>query len=362
MADDIILLPDSAFFVKTADLPPGLLRRDCGDFADTILEDISPLPPEKLRRGYALPGGRMAIFASSADKAFGEGRTEESLKAAKVAAPAAALLAASNALSGVSCASFFKTADSLCLITSKGGAWEGFWSIPAGGDSESDRRTLLQMAESDGAELPESANGARVLTLESARWRRGKAVLEISDSSGARRSFSISARDAQACDVRIQNRTAESEKKRRTDAAILWAFRLAAAAFALLLCWQFYAWSLNSKVVELAARIGELQPKATAIEKLSEESARLSAFTGKKIHALQTIAKINAARPDEVSFVRAVFSSPAEVEIFGKAPALASVGEFSKKLKGMAGVSDVELKTERASNEAKFSMKVKFRK
>lgn len=359
MADDIILLSDSAFFVKAVDLPPGLPRRDCGDFADTALEDISPLPPEKLRRGYALSGGRMVIFASSADKAFGEGRDEESLKEAKVVAPAAALLAASNAVSDVS---FFKTADSVCLIAPKDGAWAGFWSIPAGDDLESDRRTLLQMAESDGAELAEPARGAKVLTLESARWRRGKAVLEISDSSGSRRDFSISARDAQACDVRIQNRTAESEKKRRTDVAILWAFRLAAAAFALLLCWQFYAWSLNSKVVELSARLGAIQPKATAIEKLSEESARLSAFTGKKIHALQTIAKINAARPDEVSFVRAVFSSPAEVEIFGKAPALASVGEFSKKLKSMAGVSDVELKTERASNEAKFSMKVKFRK
>ncbi len=357
MAGDILLLSDASFVVKTIDLPAGISARDQGDFVDTSLEGFAPVSRDKLRRGFVVVDSCATVYVGVGSKIFPQ---LEPPKTVELVCPSLALFVLSKPGDGFY---FLKGEGSLSLLWFDGGKLAGFWSVESEKDgSDCLREDLLSAAGDDDVDIPQNLRGAGVFKISSPKisGRRLKFVLECGNSKSEERSVPLKA--AAFADVREQDFDAMALKRRRSEAAILWAYRAVAVAFGLLFMGQYYAWSLNSSVVKLSAQLGQLQPRAKEIEKISEESARLSTFTSDKIHSVETLARLNSMRPDEISFVRFLQTSPAELELFGKSPNLAAVDDFAKKLRTLEEIVSVDPSTERAAAGAKFSMKIKLKK
>lgn len=356
MAEKIILLSDASFFVKTIDAPLGVSTKDYSDFVDTSIDEFSPLPLEKTRRGFYVEGANLTIFAIFSDTLFAE-TDAETVKTAGLVLPAASLALAAKLADGLS---FFESENSLALINSKDSKWLNFFAIKKSGDILEDKKNLVELAGSEDLNVPEIEK-IPCIKIADAKLERGKIKFKLETSDGKNEDKVLHQKNLLSCDLRANKFNAQTQKTRRKENLIKGAFIAVFGAFALLLLWQFAVWKSASKVSAMNAELVQLQPKAAEIEKLSEESSRLLNFSGRKLHALESLAKINELRPDDIAFTRVLQSSFEDVEIAGKAPSLAAIDQFVKRLRRDAKIASITPTTESAAKGAKFVIKIKFK-
>ena len=74
------------------------------------------------------------------------------------------------------------------------------------------------------------------------------------------------------------------------------------------------------------------------------------------------IAKANINRPITVDFLRVYTSATGDMEITGVAQSLADINGYAQALRDDSTFSKVDLETSSKGGEAKFTLKIKFKK
>lgn len=364
MAKIVSTLSDSAFFVKTIDAPAGLSAKDYPDFVDTAAETFSPFPIEKLRRGYAVRGNSVAIFAGLDERIF-SGKPESDYIASQMAIPAAALAFYADLPDGEI---FFKTDKSLALISIDSGKWKKFNAVKLSGDIISDARALAKMQASS-----TEPNSIPLCSISSPiRPDRKKVSFELEffsslkdasspGASGDKKTFSAPVKLLACADVRDKSLLKTSGKSKLKNDALMLALKAVPAAFALLIIMQVAVYFKEKSLENLESELAKLEPQAKLVEKQSEYAAELAVFNSDKLRSIRALAIINSTRPDEISFARTLQESPKDVEIQGTSTSVGKVNEFVESLKSNPEISQASAKSEVNRGAAKFTIRVKLK-
>ena len=364
MAKVVSTLSDSAFFVKTIDAPAGLSLKDYPDFVDTAAETFSPIPVEKLRRGYVVKGGCVAIFAGLDERIFSE-KPESEYVASQMAIPSAALAFYADIPDGDA---FFCTGKSLALISIEGGKWQKFNAVRRSEDLLSDAKALAKMCGVLGDPC-----GIPLCRLEGdIHFDRKRAAfgLEFFDSAqsaaksgavGRQRVFYAPTKSLMCADMRDKSLLKTSGKSKLKNRILMFALKAVPAVFALLLILQFAIYFKKKSLKNLESELSKIEPQAKLVEKQSEYAAELAVFNSDKLHAINALALINSVRPDEISFSRTIQESPKNVEIQGTSTSVGKVNEFVESLKSDPKIASAGAKSEVNRGAAKFTIHVQLK-
>lgn len=345
MADKIIFADDGAFFAKTLDAPESLSDADLRGFVETWVETNSPMPSERMRTGFLRVGGRVHIFSGLDERVFdGLGGAEAE---SPVVAPAS-LLPLCGVAGGFA---FMRSPRGVSLAEFSDGAIVSLWSRKNSGDVLADIAALR-------AESGLSVGGRMFAVSDGlvSEFDSGEAF--ISGAAVPKAVFRIPEKALATLDVRDAETVRAFAKKRRAErlkSACLW---LVPIAFALLLLGQIMLWLGEYGVSRMASDFAEIEPQAKEIESRAERLAELRRFSRKKLHAVESLALLNADRPENVRFLRYTQTSPNSVEIRGYAATIGDTNAYLAALKKNPAVASAELKSETSRGEAKFVLEV----
>ena len=170
--------------------------------------------------------------------------------------------------------------------------------------------------------------------------------------------FRIPEKALATLDVRDAEIVRAFAKKRRAERLKSACLRLVPLAFALLLLGQIVLWFGERGVSRMAAEFAEIEPQAKEIESRAERLAELRRFSRKKLRAVESLALLNADRPEKVRFLRYTQTSPNSAEIRGYAATIGETNAYLDALKKNPAVASAELKSETSRGEAKFVLGV----
>ena len=357
MAKNIILASDSAFFVKTVDVPASMSVADAEDFADTAAETMSPLPADRLRRGFFRRGSKMTVYTGLFERVF-DGCPQSVVAGADLVIPASALLSRIHLPDG---AYFFESEKSVAFIRISGGNWEDFCAAENSGNFEADFEKLRNFSEFD-----KSAPFKRLVLSNVSCSARGKLEFKISvsdSSEGAGGEIFGSAKKADLLTADLRDRRTmkklESVKRKRAAVAVgVWAFP---AIFCILFVWQIAHWVSAVSTASLEASLEKIAPAASEIERRSEELGKMFQFTSDKDTPLQMLALVNSLRPDNIAFLKAGTTAAKEIEIRGSAPTIAAANAYYNALSADKRVASANMKTEAGKGSARFSLTLKLK-
>ena len=359
MPDKIILADDSAFFVKTIDVPAPLSDTDAREFVRAWVENSSPMPVEKMRVGFARFGGAATIFAGIENRVFGGLDTAAVASADYLVAPSSLLLFCGARDEKI----ILRSERAISLLEFENGIIRNFWTQSLSEDVAADLKSLRAAASSGGGErlcsiLKVSLNGRAYVKIADFDE---ESFVASTPSEGAVSEYQIAKKTLALLDVRDGNILKTLARKRRKSEMKALAFMSVPCAFALLLAGQVLLWVKESKLSALEAEVAELAPKAKAVEEQSERLAELRMFSQKRLRAIDSLAVINVPRTDQIRFLRVVQTSPSDLEIQGGAPTIGEVNSFLKSLRRMPEVRSAEMKTETTRGEARFTLNVKLK-
>lgn len=345
MADKIIFADDGAFFAKTLDAPESLSDADLRGFVETWVETNSPMPAERMRTGFLRVGGRVHVFSGLDERVFAglDGAEAES----PVVAPASLL-----PLCGVSDGfALVRSPRCVSIAEFSDGAIVSLCSRKNSGDAPADIAALR--AESG------SAGGGRMFAVSDGLVSEfdGEGSL-LSGAAVPKAVFRIPEKALATLDVRDAEIVRAFAKKRRAERLKSACLRLVPLAFALLLLGQIVLWFGERGVSRMAAEFAEIEPQAKEIESRAERLAELRRFSRKKLRAVESLALLNADRPEKVRFLRYTQTSPNSVEIRGYAATIGETNAYLDALKKNPAVASAELKSETSRGEAKFVLGV----
>ena len=349
--NNVILLSDCLFYTETVDAPSALGAKDMQEYVNTVCEDSAPIPPEFLRRGFFRKSNKATIFACSSETVF-RGIPDNTLRDAKLVIPRSGLLSKFD----LPDASYIlESEDCLTLIEIENGAWKEIYSERIADEPGKTKELILSDTGRKDALIP-------IKILGFAETRRGRYNIKISVGGEEMNSGEISLKSFADLELRPQSELSKQLKARRKSTYLLWGIKIVPIVFLLLFVWQICLWTKSAKINSLNGEISMLEPQANAVSKESEEAASLRSFTGLKLHPTISLAIINAARPDTVSFVKVQWNSPTEVEINGRAPSIRDADTFAKNLEADKRIESAIPKTESSKSEARFTMTINFKK
>ena len=325
MAQNMILIPDSVFFVKTMDAPKGLADGDIDDFVETAVETFSPIPADRLAKGFFKKGGTITVFSTLEEKVK-NGLEEGSFMSAPLIIPASALLSTAPLGDGILC---FDSGESISAIEIKDGLWTNFAAVRKTGAGASDMENLRALANFSGP------IGSRVFKLAKCEvLKNGKISCEIAEDGNGSIEWQTSRKDP---------------------------VKAVPAVFALLLLWQVSLFFKESGIKSMQALVNEREPMAKTIEMQSEQIGELRSFTSKKLHSIANLAFINSLRPEDILFSQVTLEYPADIIIRGTANSIGTVEAFTKALKS-SGKAEADLSNiSSVKDQASFTLSVKLK-
>ena len=352
MAQNIILIPDSVFFVKTMDAPKGLADGDIDDFVETAVETFSPIPADRLAKSFFKKGGTITVFSTLEEKVK-NGLEEGSFMSAPLIIPASALLSTAPLGDGILC---FDSGESISAIEIKDGLWTNFAAVRKTGAGASDMENLRALANFSGP------IGSRVFKLAKCEvLKNGKISCEIAEDGNGSIEWQTSRKDLLTCDLRDKALIRLSEKNKRKKAAAAIAVKAVPAVFALLLLWQVSLFFKESGIKSMQALVNEREPMAKTIEMQSEQIGELRSFTSKKLHSIANLAFINSLRPEDILFSQVTLEYPADIIVRGTANSIGTVEAFTKALKS-SGKAEADLSNiSSVKDQASFTLSVKLK-
>jgi len=361
MSKEVITVSDSVFFVKTIDAPVGLSPKDCPEFADTAAETISPLPMEKLRRGYILRRGSITIFAGLDERIFGTKSDGELVGALAVIPSSALLLFADFEDSNV----FFSTKESIALIEIQGGKWKNFNALKSSDNLEEDAKKLANVAGLSQADISK-AKFCRLVSCVQMSRKKISFTLEIGDNfqehgNLPKKTYTIATSAIITGDLRDKSILKTSETSKRKEGICLFALKSIPAIFILLALLQVGVWLKQRSFDSLKNGVDKIEPSAKLVEMQSEHAAQLSVFNGKKLRGIETLALVNSVRPSSITFSRIVQTEPLSIELQGLAPSVGIVDSYVKSLLKLESISGATPKTEVSRGVAKFTISVRLK-
>lgn len=337
--NDILFLPQEAFFLKIADLPGGMAQSEIGVWAETTLESFSPLALDLLRWGYCADSGQALIFAASAERLAKNQKNAAAMGSARVATCFAAFVFGMDLGEGWSllkreCGDFCE----YLAVKIEGGKWREICaaSLPCGGGDEAAVAKFAKMGVSGKIE--------RVLDFSFEAGNPFKPAEVLLEGGGASITRKIKGfKFYSAADVRDSVSLKSARKAIFAGKAALALAVLACAFFAALVFWKISLLFQASRLNALQAEAGALSPQAELVMNMMDEAAFLRALHAKKVENVMMLAKINKCRPEGVSFSKSASRSPNSIEIKGKAQSVMLATQFERALKASEDFKNVKL-------------------
>ena len=357
MADKFILAEDSAFFVKTIDVPSGLSDSDARDFLSVWIENSSPMPVEKLRFGFVRNAEKATLFAGLDERVYA-GFEGNNIATADHFLPALALLLLCGFEDG---AYFFKSGKSISRVVISGGLIDEYASMQMSENLSEDIKSLR--ASSVGGErfiaISNITLASRV-KVEFFEFDEDSFVKGNTESAKVIDKF-LQKKQLVSADVRNLEIMRKMAKKRRSAELRALMYKAVPLVFILLFISQIFLWIKGAKKNTLEAEYTAIAPHAKQIESESERLAELKMFSEKQLHSISALALVNEARPVEIRFLRSQQTSPFDLQIQGTAPTIGQVHEFVNALQNLDSVKSVEQKTETSRGSARFNLDIKLK-
>ncbi len=358
MAEKIILAEDSAFFVKTIDVPSVLSDSDARDFLSAWIENSSPLPVEKIRFGFVRNGNTTTVFAGAEERLYANFDSIE-LGAADFFISPISLLLLGEFSDGVY---FLKSGNSISRVELSEGGVKSFSSCQISDDIIVDIRLLRadNVAEQERfLRLKDVVSNGKI----TANFLECKESEFVSGDENESSIFSVQIQKkrlslADVRDVEILKRMSRERRKSELRAIFI---KSIPVVFLLLFVSQIFLWFKGVRVDTLENDYAEIAPKAKAVESNSEKLAELKMFSEKRLHSISELAMLSVARPDGIKFVRFEQTSPFDIKLRGSAKSAGSVYSFVRALKNLDSVKSVEPDIEIARGEAKYTIILKLK-
>lgn len=348
---NVIVVSDSLFFTEVEALPASVSNKDASDYVATFCETNAPISFDSLRYGYFRKFDSAVIFVCSAEKAF-ESISQERLSSASLVVPTSALLSKFDLPDGEY---LVDSGDCVAYLNIESGQWKDFYAENVEESKDSAIKNISKYAS-------DSKNLREIEIISFKEVKRGKYRISIKLDSKELDSGDLPEKLFSDLELRPMGELRKKAKVRRKSELLLLGIKLVPITFLLLMIWQANVYFKGEELELLKSEISQLQPVATAVEKESEELAHLRSFTGRKLHSTVSLAIINSARPDNVSISRAIFESPVDVLISGRASSIKDVDDFVQKLKSDKRIAEISSKTESSKSEARYTITVKFKK
>ena len=336
----LALLPQEAFFVRTLERPKGVSDKDVGSFAQTQLEASSPLPTEVLRWGLCANSERIVYFAASADRLSRWKWTSKAFEEAEYAFPMSALLWLCPMRDGwnVFKRALDKSTFEYFAIKVSDSNWVNTVACSQPLES-SDALALEKLSIVASEKISEN------VALFDARFARfGKIEIKITNGAEASSVSVGNPKFFERADVRDPLTLKAAKRKifnRKLGAFLL---RGAACVFAICLAWQASFFWQNSRQSALDTKLLELEPDAKKVLLLSADAAFLDGLNTKKMYNMMMLARINALRPEGISYSKTLASGARKMELRGKAQSVSVLNKFEAALKSADFVKSVEKK------------------
>lgn len=357
MAGKFILAEDSAFFVKTIDVPSGLSDSDVRDFISVWIENSSPMPVEKLRFGFVRKAEKATLFAGLDERVYADIEGDD-VATADHFLPASALLLLCGFEDG---AYFFKSGKSISRIVISGGLIAEYASAQMSENLLEDIKSL-RVSSVGGERFIAVSNItlASRIKIEFSEFDEDSFVRGNAESAKVIDKF-LQKKQLASADVRNLEIMRKMAKKRRSAELRTLMYKAVPVVFILLFISQIFLWIKGANKNSLEAEYTAIAPHAKQIEAESERLAELKMFSEKQLHSISALALINDVRPVEIRFLRSQQTSPFDLQIQGTAPTIGQVHEFVSALQNLESVKSVEQKTEIARGSARFNLDIKLK-
>ncbi len=327
----VILVEDSRVFASVIAFARDFSDADAQAAARTLAE-LSPLcAGVDMLSACARKGGTILAYAALPDSVFG-GISREELDRARLVMPASALLAAAD-FDGVVALVY---GGGVCVAKFENGGFANAGACAVeDGDIPAAVRGAFELAELGGGE--ETPASVAVYKVESVGISRGTLAAEltrIGADGGVLERVSIAKKARHFASAELRNsEMLKSAKKSRfvrafcvgaVGAYALCAFSLAALG-AYLLC-------ENARLERVSAELSKLEPAAARVEAMAAEAAKLADLAGMAARPVETLAALNALRPDGVVFEKLAREGGGAISVSGRADSIVDVKKFTDAL------------------------------
>ena len=355
----ILFVPQEAFFFKVEDLPSGLGEADLRSYAQTLVENNSPLPIDLLRWGFCASGGKILIFAAAADRLLKNKKLTQLMGMAPRALPFVAMLWDAKFKDGWNVVS--RNVDSgvveYAAIKVKDGKWADVFALTKRAEVSSEE-ALKMLARLAGAEAFDFSYKFSLKKLRFAKYEvfaKAEGGGSVSVGHGGFKFFS-------RADVRDPVSLRSAYKTIFNNRLAISLFAGACAAVCILLLWNVTFLYQNSVVSGLRSSLDEIAPEAAKVSQMGSEVLFLKGISSRQMNNVLLLAKINRSRPDGISFSKSSATSPKNIEIRGRSSSVALIMDFEKALKSRPDVKVVTMQSSGATaGGTSWTLNVEFK-
>lgn len=355
----ILFVPQEAFFFKVEDLPSGLGEADLRSYAQTLVENNSPLPIDLLRWGFCASEGKILIFAAAADRLLKNKKLTQLMGMAPRALPFVAMLWGAKFKDGWSVVS--RSVDSgvveYAAIKVEGGKWVDVFALTKHAEVSADA-ALQMLARLAGVETFDFSYKFSLKKLRFAKYEvfaKSEGGGALSVSHGGFKFFS-------RADVRDPVSLRSAYKTIFNNRLAISLFVGACAMACALLLWNLTFLYQNSVVSGLRTSLGEIAPEAAKVSQMGGEVLFLRNISSKQMNNILLLAKINRSRPDGISFSKSSATPPKNIEIRGRSSSVALIKDFEQALKSRPDVKSVTMQSSGATaGGTSWTLNVEFK-
>jgi len=352
----VVLLPDRLFFGRVVPITAGATPAEAAEQALLALEALSPFPPQQLYHGFFWsPGAERALVFASYRRRFTTDQTSVWPDAELVLPQFAALIGCAMEPATTLLA---PSPDGLTAVHWDGGPGPaGIWFRPIAPEATAEERAAVR------EELLRAAGECRRLVelTEAPVAEVSRFEHEFTFRAGAHEAR-LSGPQAALADVRDKDELA-ALRRSRARAVLLWRTFLGAAA-ALVLLGLGEAALIGGGLWQKTrlARVVAQRPVVEKIETAQNLATRINELSTKRLLPFEMLSAVTAAKPEEVTFLRASTDGLYTLTIDAQSVAPAAVSGYQAALSKLPLFEHVEIRDQRTrENIMAFTLAVTFR-
>lgn len=352
----VVLLPDRLFFVRTVPIAPGAAPAAAAEQAQLALETLSPFPPAQLYHGlFWVPGAERALVFAAYRRRFTTDQTADWPDAELVLPQFAALIGCDLAPATTLLA---PSADGLTAIHWDGGLGpSGVWFRPIAPEAtDADRAAVREELLRAAGETLHLVELTAPPTVEISPFDHE--FVFSADEHRAR----LDSAQAALVDVRDKEELA-ALRGARARAVLLWrTFLTAAAVLLLLLVGELALVGGSFWQKARLARVVAQRPVVEKIETAQNLATRIDELSTKRLLPFEMLAAVTAAKPVDVTFLRASTDGLYTLTIDAQSTAPAAVSAYQAALSKLPALDQVEIRNQQTrENIMAFTLAVTFR-
>ena len=346
----IALIKDSRLFAKTINIPLGISHGEVASLVENEVESSPLWAGEKSVCAYMRFADTALTYEGTLETAFAD-IDNNALLDSKLVIATSALLSAFE-LDGVCVVEFN---ESISVANFENGNITAFAACDIHFDKAKSIANALSLAGLSGVH----AKYYKLLSVF-CKYRNVKIELQQFDAQGnalqtltSTRKVSFFASAELRNDAELKN-ARQSKTRKVVKKLSVFAF---CGFFAYLCFWQISNVLKSSEIKSMQEYYNSIAPTATKVEAKSAEISRLASLTNKKMRPIETIASINAVRPDSIIFARVSLEASGKISIEGTSDSIASVKEFVDAINN-SGEFSAEMNVDTISGNTRFNINV----